>query len=224
MRHLARNIAAITFGVVLPVLLLYTAFSNLQEVSKKFYSVESEQALLKSYTPLKETLTTANDYILYSLMYVEQSNQKTMINKQAMKLTIIHIGFAIMCVGIMFVVLGINDGGAEAGAPLAGGLINIKTASTGFAIFLGGAVMASGGALLNNHYATAAVPGYIQVLTQTAQPTSVGEAAPSTPESMALEKQNQLIELFKRCKAYETGKFQRCLVSVVTQLYSEEMK
>ncbi len=224
MRRMARNIAVVMFGVLMPVFLLVTAYSNLQVVSEKLYPTESERALLEGFAPLKEVFTSANDYILYSLMYVEQSNQKTMLNKQAMKLTIIHIGFAVMCLGIMFVVLGINDGGAEAGAPLAGGLINIKTASTGFAIFFSGAVMASGGALLNNHYATAAVPGYIQVLTQFSPPSGLPGSMPGSPENIALVKQNQLVELFNRCKAREASKFQRCLVSVVTQLYREELK
>lgn len=224
MRAMARRLAAITFGIILPIILLYTAFCNLQDVSKKLYQIESEQGLQKAYEPLKGILSSANDYILYSLMYVEQSNQRTMVNKQAMKLTIIHIGFAIMCVGIMFVVLGINDGGAQGVGEFGGGTFNLKTASSGFAIFIGGALMASGGALLNNQYATAAVPGYIQVLTQADPPPDPAAEAAATRQHVAWVKENQLIQFYKKCRAYDDTQYAQCLAGIVPKLYSEEIK
>ncbi|MCJ1958667.1 hypothetical protein MUB10_27560, partial [Klebsiella variicola] len=73
-----------------------------------------------------------------------------------MKLTIIHIGLAVISVGMMFIILGINDGGGEGGVKLSGIDFNFKTVSSGLAIFIAGALMASGGALINNIYTTAA--------------------------------------------------------------------
>lgn len=206
----ARRFAAITFGILLPIVLLFTAYGNLQQVSKNLHPIESPLELEKNFAPLRASFSSANDYILFSLMFVEQSNQRTMLNKQAMKLTVIHIGFAIMFVGLMFIVLGINDGGVESVNEVGGHTLNFKTASTGLVVFLGGALMASGGALLNNLYTTAGIPGYVQVLNQTA-------AGPT-------EKTRDLVELYKSCKAYEQEKFQRCLVRVVEGLYSEELK
>lgn len=58
-------------------------------------------------------------------------------------------------------------------------IFNFKTVSSGLAIFIAGALMASGGALINNIYTTAAVPGYVQIL---------------SPESKSDDKTNNLVK------------------------------
>ncbi len=108
-----------------------------------------------------------------------------MLNKQSMKLTIIHIGLAVISVGMMFIILGINDGGGEGGVKLSGIDFNFKTVSSGLAIFIAGALMASG-ALINNIYTTAAVPGYVQIL---------------SPESKSDDKTNNPVKFYKKLQA-----------------------
>jgi len=43
-----------------------------------------------------------------------------MVNKQIMKVSIIQIGFAVISIGMMLIILGINGGGAETSAALLG--------------------------------------------------------------------------------------------------------
>lgn len=96
------------------------AYTHLTEFDTKINNIDTSQELQHNYDALKGNLVSANDYVLYSLMFVEQSNQRTMLNKQSMKLTIIHIGLAVISVGMMFIILGINDGGGEGGVKLSG--------------------------------------------------------------------------------------------------------
>jgi hypothetical protein len=210
MQIFARGLAIIFFGVLVPIALLFAAYHNLEEVSKGLKNYDSAAELQQHYTSLNKTLASANDYILFSLMYVEQSNQKTMLNKQAMKLTIIYIGFAVMSIGLMFMMLGINDGGGEGGGKLAGTEFNFKTTSTGLIVFIAGALMASGGALLNNQYITAAIPGYIQVFNKS--------------ETSNHDKSEKLVALYKSCRKYDEGKFQQCLAAMIKSLYKDELK
>jgi len=209
MKKITRSAVIFLFGLLLPLFLLVGAYTHLTEFDTKINNIDTSQELQHNYDALKGNLVSANDYVLYSLMFVEQSNQRTMLNKQSMKLTIIHIGLAVISVGMMFIILGINDGGGEGGVKLSGIDFNFKTVSSGLAIFIAGALMASGGALINNIYTTAAVPGYVQIL---------------SPESNSDDKTNNLVKFYKSCRQYEDDKFQRCLVSMVQQIYKEELQ
>lgn len=213
MKKLTHSTVVFLFGLILPVFLLIGAYSHLTGIDEKINRVDTSQELQNNYTALKGNLASANDYILYSLMFIEQSNQRTMLNKQSMKIAIIHIGLAVMSVGMMFIILGINDGGADGTANLTGISFNIKTASSGLAVFISGALMASGGALINNLYTTASIPGYVQILTS------------STPEKNdEIDKTSALVGFYKSCRKYDDEKFQQCLVSMVQQLYKDELK
>lgn len=70
------------------------------------------------------------------------------------------VRFSVASVGIMFILLGVNDGGAELSAETAGTKIDFKTASTGLAAFLIGAGMAYGAGMIPNEYKTVGVPTY----------------------------------------------------------------
>ncbi|HDR2795518.1 hypothetical protein [Enterobacter cloacae] len=213
MKKLTHGTVVFLFGLILPVFLLIGAYSHLTDIDEKINRIDTSKELQNNYTTLKGNLASANDYILYSLMFIEQSNQRTMLNKQSMKIAIIHIGLAVMSVGMMFIILGINDGGADGTANLTGMSFNIKTASSGLAVFIAGALMASGGALINNLYTTASIPGYVQILTS------------STPEKNdEIDKTSALVGFYKSCRKYDDERFQQCLVSMVQQLYKDELK
>lgn len=121
--------------------------------------------LVKNLEDAKEHLTGANDYALFSLLYVEHANQKTMINKQVMKSTIVNIGFAVISVGMLLIILGIRDEtgsgqGAQAGGEVGGIKFDFTTGSTGVAMFMVGAIMATIGGVLKNEYTTSTIPNY----------------------------------------------------------------
>jgi hypothetical protein len=122
--------------------------------------------LVSNFSESKKYLLSANDYALYSLLYVEHANQKTMINKQVMKSTVVHIGFAVISVGMMLIILGIKeDVGSSTEASVEGHGIkfDFKTGSTGVAMFCVGAIMATIGGVLKNDYQTSEIPKYISV-------------------------------------------------------------
>lgn len=69
----------------------------------------------------------------------EHSNYGVVHDKQRMKIVVMQIGFSVASVGIVFILLAMNDGGAELSPETTGTRIDFKTASTGLAAFLIGA-------------------------------------------------------------------------------------
>ncbi|CUI91511.1 Uncharacterised protein [Achromobacter aegrifaciens] len=65
-----------------------------------------------------------------------------------------------MSVGVMFLLLGIKDGGFDAALAATDLKFDFKTGSTGLATFVIGALMAAAGGLLKNDYSTVGVPSF----------------------------------------------------------------
>lgn len=210
MKIITHRAVVFLFGLIFPVFLLVSSYTSLKAIDDKLHQIDTTEELKSSYASLRGNLVSANDYILYSLMFVEQSNQRTMLNKQTLKVAIIHIGLAVMSVGMMFIILGISDGGGESVGETSGIKLSFKTTSSGIAVFVAGALMAAGGALINNLYVTASIPGFVQIL--------------NSGQSQEGDKDNELVALYKSCQKYDEEKFRLCLVSMVQQLYAEELK
>ncbi|MCG7587905.1 hypothetical protein, partial [Photobacterium sp. OFAV2-7] len=145
----------VIFGLILPCAVTYNAFTITEKVMTNILDSptllstaspdESSDNLLSSFETIKNQLDSNNDYVLLTALYLEQTNTKTFLNKQLMKAIVIHLGFAVMSIGLCFIVLGINDGGIHAGADAPLFNFNLKTGSTGLIAFIVGAAMASGG-------------------------------------------------------------------------------
>lgn len=149
------------FGILIPVLILFQAYfglsSSLDNVSE---SVKSGTGTAL-FNEASEKLVTGNDYVLFSLIYTENANQQVVTNKQIMKLSVMQIGFAVISLGLMFVILGFSDGGAS-GQGQSGGLsFSFSTGSTGLAVVVIGALMATEGGVLKNDYSTVPIPSYL---------------------------------------------------------------
>ena len=170
LRNWVKGLLTLVFGLLLPCAVTYNAFVVTSKVMDSTLEKPSVIAsapgqapgnLLTSFEAIKSHLHTKNDYVLLTALYLEQTNMKTFISKQLMKTIVIHLGFAVMSIGLCFIILGINEGGVQTGTE--GGPIsfNFTTGSTGLAAFVIGAAMASGGGLLSNEYKTIEVSGYI---------------------------------------------------------------
>ncbi len=156
-----RIFAVLLFGLVLPSLLLFEANSAMGRMSELQEDKNDIGSVVASLPTSVSQLHTNNDYAILTVAILEASNQRTMLVKQRMKMSVMHIGFAVISLGMMMILLGIEAGGVEASAGIpSGATLDIKTASAGVAAVLLGAILAAAGALVPNSYSTVSVPAY----------------------------------------------------------------
>lgn len=174
MRNTTRNSAIIIFGIVFPFIILLQAYTQIISLKTGVEYTTKANDLIPYMNGIKKQVINANDYALFSLIYVEHANQKVMINKQVMKTTTILLGFAVMSVGMMMIILGIKDtqsnystlkaensSGVTASMETPGGIkFDFRTGSAGVAMFCIGAIMATAGGVLPNEYKTSEIPTY----------------------------------------------------------------
>jgi len=204
-----RNLAILIFGVLFPVVILFQAYIGINSLRDEVAYKTTVGDLVLNLSKAKPHLESANDYALYSLIYVEHANQKTMINKQVMKSAIVNIGFAVISVGMMLIILGINEGsrsGAEASADIQGVKFDFKTGSTGVAMFIVGAIMSTVGGVLKNEYQTSEIPKYESM---------------SVPGVTA--KYEESIKAYKACNAQGKG-FEGCFSQIFFQINQKELQ
>lgn len=208
-RHkLINGIAVVVLGVLFPVLILAQASLGLASLARNIDRSLNQDEVVEVFKKVQPAVKTANDYALYSEMFAENVNQTIITNKQIIKVVVIEIGFAAMSLGLMFVLLGVNDGGGEGGVSWGEARIDFKTASTGALVFLVGAVMATAGGVLKNDYKTVPLPQYIAL---------DGSSGPSAEETSTLE-------AFRKCKADAGDDFAACFVSLYQQINQEQLK
>jgi len=158
----SHSMAILVLGVLFPVLVLIQAYGALSKLTPAIVAWRDANSAEEAFARIQPKLRSANDYALYTVMRLEATNNAVVTNKQVMKVVIMHLGFAVVSVGLMFVVLGIEakDGG-EGGVEVAGLKVDFKTASTGVLVFVVGATMVTLGGVLRNEYATVGVPEYV---------------------------------------------------------------
>ncbi|MDF7657791.1 hypothetical protein PUG81_02320 [Erwiniaceae bacterium L1_54_6] len=157
-------IAAVFLGLIFPVVIILQSLSGLRTLSSDFHQLDSTNSIVEEVAKLKENITTDNDYKFVSMVYLENKNYTVMLKKQVMKIIIMQIGYATMSVGLMLIVLGFKDQEHV----LSGGWrdikIDFKTGSTGAAVVVVGAIMATLGGVLKNEYSNNPLPDYGQHL------------------------------------------------------------
>lgn len=158
MNKFIQYFAVAIFGITIPVYLMGAVVTNVSAVNQEISYAGSLDSTIQSFSEAKAHLENPNDYALLAMLSAESANQKTMINKQIMKVTVVQIGFAVISIGMLFVVLGFNEGGAEGGASNGVVSFNFKTGSSGLAAIIVGAAMATLGGVLNNAFSTVQVP------------------------------------------------------------------
>lgn len=209
MKDKLRNVAVIIFGVIFPVLILFQAYIGIHSLRDDVAYKTSMSDLISNLAKSKEYLLNANDYALYSLLYVEHANQKTMINKQVMKSTVVHIGFAVISIGMMLIILGIKEEGTsdtKAAIDAHGIKFDFKTGSTGVAMFCVGAIMATIGGVLKNNYQTSAIPSYETV-----------------DQHVLPSKYKKSIEAYKACST-KGEDFETCFSQLFFQINVEQLR
>lgn len=152
--------AGLVFGLLIPCVLLFYAVTGIKELPGAVEHKGSLESVVKTFSTARETLVSENDYAFLSMLAAENANQKAMLNKQVMKVTVIQIGFAVISLGLLFIVLGFNEGGVSASGGASEVTFDIKTGSTGLAAIIIGASMVTVGGLQKNEYYTVSVPLY----------------------------------------------------------------
>lgn len=170
-------ISIFIFGLVLPAFLLINAYLSLGKMQDIVSSKEDIDSVFEQTLDFhKEVNLDKNAYAYLSFIHATRSNEKTMVNKQILKLLVIQVGFSVISLGIMLLILGINDGGITASGQTEGFNFDVTVGSTGVAVFLIGAVMVTVGGVLKNSFSTVGVPTF-----SSSQPQSTTPAAEAPP-------------------------------------------
>lgn len=157
-----RLIAIVLFGAVFPSIVMYSAFSDISKLTSLIdYDGDLKNVVTVYDSIADEQLKETNEYILFSLLITENANQNAMVNKQVMKAAVMQIGFAVISIGMLFIVLGFNEGGIDGAGSFGDFSFDLKTGSSGLAAFMIGAVMATMGGVLKNEYKTVPVPDFV---------------------------------------------------------------
>ena len=205
-KGLAKKISSIVIiiclGLIFPVYSMWQASLGINNLTKDIHYNTTLDDLTKKFIKIKKNMSNGNDYAFFSLLYTEHTNQKTMINKQITKSTIVQTGFAAISIGIMLILLGINDGGLDATTDTNSFKFNIKTGSSGIAIFTLGSIMILAGSL-KNEYKTVPIPEYIFEATAT--------------------KYYKSIASYKDCKS-RSKNYKSCFVAQFEKINYEELK
>jgi hypothetical protein len=182
------------------------AYVGLSALSGQVSSALSAKTPAQVFAEAKPHLQGANDYALYSIIAAERTNQSVVINKQIMKIVVMQIGFAVASIGIMFIILGISDGGADGVVGWGTFKFDFKTGSTGVVVFVLGAAMATAGGVLKNEYATVPIPGFVQAV-----------GAPTGPDPQTLSD-------FKQCRQFGGAVAQECFYVNFEKTNAEALK
>jgi hypothetical protein len=94
------------------------------------------------------------------MMFKDLGFNHTFINKQKMKTSVMFIGLAVICIGMSFIMLGVNQGGGELSSNSELNF-NLTIGSTGLAAILIGAYLVFSGGTTNNEYRPGGIPGFL---------------------------------------------------------------
>lgn len=197
-----RGSAIVLLGVLIPIIVLVQAYAGLDKLTSEVRQEGTTASLVETFKAVKHQASAPDDYRLFSLLYSEHANQKTMINKQVLKVSIMQIGFAVVSVGMMFIVLGIRDGGATGTAEGGGLSFNFKVGSTGVLMILVGAAMSTAGGVLRNEYNTVPIPLF-----------GGSAGVPEAEGQLA-----QSIEAYKTCKREAGDEKDKCFINLFEQI------
>lgn len=206
--------ASVVFGVVFPILILFQAYTGFASLNDDVGYKTTTSDLVVNLGEAKANIESANDYALFSLLYVEHANQKTMINKQVMKTSVMHIGFAVISIGMMLIIFGIQgggEGGAQGTFSVQDITFDFKTGSTGVAVFCVGALMATLGGVLKNEYTTSTIPSFETVRVS----TSASAGLPVTYQ--------QSLDAFKKCASFKENS-ETCFMQAFLLINKEALK
>lgn len=158
---MGRVLVVALLGLVLPAVLLADAYVAIKDLDQGVAAVADLKVLEQSLPAPMRAFKSPNDYVFLSAVFLESGAQRVALNRLRMKVAVVHVGFSLMCVGLLFVLAGINPGSIELSATAPEGVgASLKTASGGAAILLVGALIAAAGGLAPSTYKSGTVPTF----------------------------------------------------------------
>ncbi|KPH93086.1 hypothetical protein AMS58_19360 [Pseudoalteromonas porphyrae] len=195
-----RILAVVLFGAIFPSIVIYGAFSDISKLTSIIDYKGDLKNVVSAYSSILDKKPEgSNEYILLSLLITENANQNAMVNKQVMKAAVMQIGFALISIGLLFIVLGLNEGGMDGSGEIGDFKFDFKTASSGLSAIVIGSIVATMGGVLKNEYRTVPVPNYVN----------------STP---ILTKKN-FVSLIEKCKQQAPSNPNQCVVMGLKKKY-----
>ncbi|WP_374419507.1 hypothetical protein [Chromobacterium sp.] len=194
----ARVLLIFFFGVVLPLLFMYGTYTQTTEVIAKLLKTElisPERIMATSKGFNKEY----NDYMMYSWSQAQLVNQTVVMAKLHIRAAIISIGLSSMSIGVMFVVVGINDGGGNLSVGGRGVSFSLITNSTGAIVFTIGAMMAAVSGLYPIRLSTGSLPAF-------------NVATPSLRSEIARKPHISIEDMKQGCANYYLDEYKDCYI------------
>ncbi len=159
--NIIKSLSALLFGVVVPGIITFNVITSLSNLDDSINSKVELDEIAQVYLSVRDNLEQQNQYALIAYMFSAATNQNTLMNKQIMKTVVIHIGFAVLSFGVLFIILGINQGAITASGQIADSTsIDVKSGSTGAGVILIGAAMVTISAVDKNEFTGVALPNF----------------------------------------------------------------
>jgi hypothetical protein len=166
-----RLLALVMFGLVLPTVLLWSAHSAVSELKTAPINAAELREIVQALPAPVQAFQHGNDYSLLFGVFADIGEYRHMVNRMQMKTAVMRVGFAIACVGLLLMVLGVDSGAVEVGGGVKETMtLNMKAASGGIAVFVLGAAMAGAAGLMQMQHQAAKADFLLGPLHDSAKP------------------------------------------------------
>ena len=179
-----RALAIPILGLLVPIVLLFQAYLSMSRLDQAITKDNEIGNIAKSLPEVIRRFDSPNDYAILAVGYLEASNALAVVNRQRAKVAAMHIGFAVISLGLLLILTGVETGGIDVAgeAPVSKTPLRLQISSTGVAIFVLGSVMSGAAALMPSHYQTVSVPSFLSVHRSA---SGDGASNPSSTESVS---------------------------------------
>ena len=204
--------SALFLGIILPMIVISISLYDMNRVMSSLDDRLSVQEIGDQVSGLAGKLNHSNDYALYTVMFLERTNQSVIINKQLIRSLVIMIGLAVICIGLAFAVLGVKESGMDVNGAVQGLSFDVKAGTPGIAAIVIGGIMVTIGGVWPGQYTTNQSPSF-----------SPMHASPQ--KVVAQEPKVSLDEIKRRCTSVHAAypgrdNMESCIAKYSTEIWN----
>lgn len=153
-------ISAFALGIIIPIIVISIALTSMNDVMDSLDSRMSVSEIGEQISGLQGKMNHSNDYALYTVMFLERTNESVVISKQLIRSMVVLIGLTVICIGLAFAVLGVKEGGVDLNGSVQGFAFDVKASTPGLAAIAVGAIMVTIGGVWPGKYTTNQSPSF----------------------------------------------------------------
>jgi hypothetical protein len=153
-------ISAFALGIIIPIIVISIALTRMNDVMDSLDSRMSVSEIEEQISSLQGKMNHSNDYALYTVMFLERTNESVVISKQLIRSMVVLIGLTVICIGLAFAVLGVKEGGVDLNGSVQGFAFDVKASTPGLAAIAVGAIMVTIGGVWPGQYTTNQSPSF----------------------------------------------------------------